>query len=210
MRASLSVLLLALAPLSAAAQIAPRPPATRPPVGAVRLAPRESTVDEITIMPRAVCRSPKKDPDVPPPKIVSTFPGPDDVVRPGVVVVRVTFDRPMSCDGFFFTDKVLDRSTDTLFEKACPDGVQDLLLSLDRLTIRTVCHLRAVSRYSLWMNDRPASGPRLNLTNQFISLAGWPVDPYQLNFFTNNGRPVRTIREALHEDPHPGIPGFDP
>ena len=83
-----------------------------------------------------------------------------------------------------------------------------MLLSLDRLTIRTICHPRPSSTFSLWINENPASGPRPNLTNQFISLAGWPVEPLRLAFSTSNGKPARTLREALLEDPNPGIAGL--
>jgi hypothetical protein len=202
MRAIFSIILLMLAPEVAFAQVGPATPTVRPPVGELRLAPRTPTVDEVTVLPRASCLAPKQDPEVPPPKIVSTFPASGDVVRPGVLVVRITFDRPMSCDGFFFSDPILDQ--------ACPKNTQDMLLSLDRLTIRTICHVPGSSTFSLWLNENPASGPRPNLTNQFISLAGRPSEPLRLAFSTSSARPAHTLREALLEDPNPGIAGLHP
>jgi hypothetical protein len=193
-KAILAIVLLLL-PGAAMAQVAPPPPSGRPPVGVTRLAPH--TVDEIAILPRATCLAPSQDPNVPPPKIVSTFPAQGDIVRPGVLVVRITFDRPMSCDGFVFSDPILDQ--------ACPKDRQDLLLSLDRKTVRTICHPPPVGAFSLWLNENPASGPRPNLKNQFISLTGWPAQPFRLTFSTSNGKRVRTLREALLEDPNPGI-----
>lgn len=195
-KAILPILLLMLQPGVVMAQVAPPPPSGRPPVGAVRLAPRV-TVDEVVVLPRAACLAPKQDPDVAPPKIVSTFPAQGDVVRPGVLVVRITFDRPMSCDGFFFSDPILNQ--------ACRKIEQDMLLSLDRMTVRTICHPPGSSTFSLWLNENPASGPRPNLKNQFISLAGWPAQPLRLEFSTSGARRVRTLREALLEDPNPGI-----
>jgi hypothetical protein len=199
-KASLFIVLLMLAPAAAGAQVAPPPPSGRPPVGDVRLAPRATTVDEITILPRATCLAPKQDPDIPPPKIVSTFPAPGDVVRPGLLVVRLTFDRPMSCDGFLFSDPTYD--------VACPRVLQDMLLSLDRRTIRTICHVPPVTAFSLWVNGNPASGLRPNLKNQFISLAGWPAEPKRITFLSSNDKPARTLRDALLEDPTPGIAGL--
>ena len=35
------------------------------------------------------------------PKVVSAFPGKGDVIRPGLLVMRVTFDQPMACEGRF-------------------------------------------------------------------------------------------------------------
>jgi hypothetical protein len=123
------------------------------------------------------------------------------VLRPGLVVVRVTFDKPMSCEGFFFSDP--------LFPTACPTRRQDLLLSLDRLTIRTVCRLQPSSRYSLMMNQSPENGPDRGAKNLFESLAGWPSPAYEFRFNTSNAAPARTIREALKEDPRPGVARLD-
>jgi hypothetical protein len=189
-------------PFSLAAQQMSQPQA-RPPVGVLRLPPRPATtVEEITVLPRAVCLPPKKDPDVPPPKIVDSFPANGSNLRPGLVVIRVTFDRPMSCEGFIFSDPLLSM--------ACPPRLQDMLLSFDRLTIRTVCRLQALSRFSLLLNQAPDNGPNRGARNTFESLAGWPAPAYKIGFTTSNAPSVRTIREALLEDPRPGVKGLDP
>ena len=67
------------------------------------------------------------------PRVVSAFPGKGDVVRPGLLIVRVTFDQKMVCDGGF-------QESPPLAYPAGPDPPH-MLLSSDRLTIRTVRHV---------------------------------------------------------------------
>jgi hypothetical protein len=192
-----------LTPLAASAQLLPGPPNGRPSVGQLRMpSVPATTVSEITVLPRAVCLPPSRDDSVPPPKIVDSFPANGAVLRPGLVVVRVTFDRPMSCEGFFFSDP--------LHSVACPHHRQDMLLSLDRRTIRTVCRLDAGRIYTLILNDAPANGPERDARNVFESLTGSAASPYEVKFNTSSGEPVRTVREALLEDPRPGVEGLGP
>lgn len=118
------------------------------------------------------------------PKVVSTFPKKGSTVRPGLMVLRVTFDQPMSCYGAFAEDN------DWSFP--C-DSVQNMVLSYDRRTVRTVCLTKPNTHYGLWMDRRPGSG-------DFLSLAGRAPKPYELAFSTSAEPPVTSVCQALAQD----------
>jgi hypothetical protein len=168
---------------AAAATAAAPPPNTIEGLNVV--APK--MVAELTVMPHAVCLDAKRDVSIPAPKIVSTFPSRGAAVRPGVLVVRITFDRPMTCAGVLQADEpLLD---------PCSDRVQKFVLSYDRKTVRTVCVAAPKSHFGLWLN-RGAPG-----SQQFESLAGWRPSPYELTFSTTGEPLATTVREALEQDP---------
>ena len=120
------------------------------------------------------------DPESPPPRLVSTFPDKGAKVRPGVLVLRLTFDRPMTCAG------LLD--TEGYRPNPCPAPLNEPMISHDRRTFLTVCVIAANYRY----------GMRLH---RFTSLAGHPAPAADLEFETSLGRPARNVEEALAEDP---------
>jgi hypothetical protein len=120
------------------------------------------------------------DPAIPPPKLVSTFPAKGGKVRPGVLVLRLTFDRPMTCAG------VLD--SEGYRPNPCPAPLTEPMISHDRRTFLTVCMTEANYRY----------GIRLR---RFESLAGRPAPPSKLEFETSLARPTRTVEQALAQDP---------
>ncbi|HEX2817696.1 MAG TPA: hypothetical protein VHN39_14975 [Phenylobacterium sp.] len=169
---------------------------------AVTTAPAPSaeatTVDELSVQPTAKCLEPLKDPRAPPPRIVSTFPARGAVVRPGVLVVRVTFDQPMSCKGFFAP--AIEMRT------PCPEETQYWVLSFDRRTIRTTCRTEVNSHYGLRLSDRSLSG---DSKTTFVSLAGQRAPPYVLTFDTSAEAPITTAGESLAEDPEMREPQKD-
>jgi hypothetical protein len=124
------------------------------------------------------------DPDIPPPKLVSTFPASGAVVRPGFLVLRLTFDLPMACAG------LLDRHAALL--DPCPGPLLEPVRSLDRRTFLTVCKVAKSSHYGLWLNH----GSSL----RFTSLAGHPAAPYELVFETSSEPEVATVEDAIAED----------
>src|SRR5262245_3658498 len=65
-------------------------------------APAIPAIDELVVRPEAKCLPAKTEPAAPAPRIVSTFPADNAIIRPGRLVVRVTFDRPMTCRGFLY------------------------------------------------------------------------------------------------------------
>jgi hypothetical protein len=101
-----------------------------------------------------------------------------------VLVVRVTFNVPMSCKGFF--------SGAPPFHNPCPGREQNWTLSFDRLSIRTVCRADANLEYGVAISDRSE--------NRFISVANKPLEPYAFRFSVSGGTEVRTIRDSLAED----------
>jgi hypothetical protein len=111
--------------------------------------------------------------------VVSAFPAKGAVVRPGLVVVRVTFDRPMSCDASFGGSSDLPNP--------CPGRWREVTISADRRSFRTVCEVKADMRYRLPVRS-------------FRSVHDALATPYDLTFSTSGTAPVATIREALAED----------
>jgi hypothetical protein len=118
------------------------------------------------------------------PKIVSTFPAKGAVVAPGVLVMRVTFDKPMACAGVF--------GDDPPYHNPCPGRIQHMLLSYDRLTVRTACVVEPNATYGAWIS----SGNEAD----FISLTGATSSQYEFRFTTSAAAPVTTVCEALTED----------
>ena len=116
--------------------------------------------------------------------------------RPGVLVVRVTFDQPMSCKGFFTSIPKL--------KNPCPGGQQHWIVSFDRKTIRTVCHADGNVIYGIGVSDNPDA--------TFLSLSGKPLDPYEFRFSTTVAPDVLSTGESLDQDPEsqPPKPEFEP
>jgi hypothetical protein len=112
------------------------------------------------------------------PRVVATFPARGAVVRPGLVVVRVTFDQPMACDASF--DGVSD------LPNPCPGRWREVTLSQDRRSFRTVCEVRAGTRYRMTLRS-------------FRNSHGLAV-PADVTFSTSGFAPIASIREALAED----------
>ena len=112
------------------------------------------------------------------PKVVATFPANGSVVRPGVVVVRVTFDQPMACDASF--DGVSN------LPNPCPGRWREVTLSRDQRSFRTVCEVKANTRYRLTLHS-------------FRNSHGLVV-PADVTFSTSGAAPIATIRQALAED----------
>jgi hypothetical protein len=183
----LLVLFVLGAPFAATAQpIAPDASLAAPP----------AAVEEFTVTPVAKCIQPKANPAAPWPKVLSTFPADGAVVRPGLLVLRVTFDVPMSCRGFF--------TTRPPFQAPCPDVHQHWVVSFDRRTIRAICHVDAGGHYGVRMSDQPDS--------RFYSLQGKPLDIYEFSFNVSDGGLIQTVGESLDQDPlvNPPPPEFAP
>ena len=149
-----------------------------------------TTVSDLSVMPQAECLQPKHDPQAAPPKVVSTFPANGAVIRPGVLVLRLTFDQPMSCKGFFTGVSHL--------KNPCPADEQRWVLSFDRRTIRTVCRAEPNTHYGVRLSEPPvADQPDAT----FMSLAGRPLGAYELAFTASAQASVLTVGDALAEDP---------
>jgi hypothetical protein len=147
------------------------------------------TIEELVVSPEKKCLKPVNSRDwVHSPRVVSTFPAKDAVVRPGILVVRVTFDQPMACAGMFKDDPPLS--------DPCPGFSHQLLLSYDRMTVRTACVVEAGRRYGALIGR----GDGEDDTRPFISLTGAKAHQYEFRFSTSAAAPVTTVCEALSED----------
>jgi len=158
--------------------------------GAAAAAPRDldnprKTVSELVVTAAAKCPTEESSArSRGGPKVVSTFPAQGQAIRPGLVVVRVTFDQPVVCAGGLSDDPPL--------ANPCPEAVQHMVLAFDHRTVRTVCLVDPGKLYSVRLNWNPA--------NSFKNLDGVLGEPHQLRFSTSMDPPVTDVCEALRED----------
>ena len=118
----------------------------------------------------------------PPPKVVRTMPAPGSMVRPGAMVLSVTFDRPMACKA---------NLADSLFPLPCPGGAGAVMMSVDRRTLTTVCVVEAGANYSMPIVD-------------FVGDGGAKSERYDLAFTTSTEAPITDARKAMSlEKPGP-------
>lgn len=118
------------------------------------------------------------------PKVVSTFPADGQVVPPGLLVIRVTFDRPVACSGGLADDPPLPNP--------CPASIQPMVLSYDRRTVRTVCLVDPNRRYGAWLSR--------SWDNTFMSLQGVQAEPFRFGFATSGDPAVTNVCGALVQD----------
>lgn len=143
-------------------------------------------LSELTVTAKAQCLSPDGGAGrAERPRVVNVFPARGAVVRPGLLVVRVTFDRPMACQGTFDAAPPLPNP--------CPGARRDMLLSYDRKTVRTVCQVEAARQYGFTLGQDP-NAPT------FIGLDGLPAAPARITFSTSTEPEVTGVCEALAED----------
>lgn len=163
--------------------------AVAPPAPAAAMQAEATTVEELSVQPTAACLQPRSEPEARPPRIVTTFPARGAVVRPGVLILRVTFDQPMSCKGFFASAPEI--------KNPCPGDRQYWVLSFDRRTIRTACRTEPGRHYGVRVSDNSLAA---DSKTTFISLSGKRPTPYVLTFDTSLDTPVGTASESLGED----------
>ena len=164
----------------------------QPPTVSELLVTAPTTVSEVVVTPKITCIDPKPDPTAPTPRIVSSFPAPDAVIRPGILVVRLTFDRPMTCDGFIVDAPPL--------QNPCPPRRQHMSLSFDRRTVRVLSKTEPGMSYGLRIGAAPAQ--------QFHSLEGRSPEAFKVSFRTSSEDLMATIEEALAQDTAP-LPPVD-
>jgi hypothetical protein len=125
------------------------------------------------------CPKSKDTPGAPQPKLVSSFPARGAVVKPGLVIVRLTFDQPMTCKGFLATDFPL--------KFPCPNPLPGSLMTYDKRTFFTLCDASPGTRYGIQLTG-------------FRSLDGKLFAGEELAFETSRDRRARTQTEAMAED----------
>ena len=170
----------------------------------VQAPPKPKSVSELDVTATIKCVAPKIDLHARPPRVVSTYPANGAVVRPGLLIMRVTFDQPMSCAGYFAAARPAHNPCDE-------NGAQQrFLMSFDRRTVRTPCLVLPSTEYRMWMNEASASRLPDALPPQFVGMNGWRMDAYRLTFTTSARPSVQTVREALGQDPETKLaPGGD-
>ncbi len=177
--------------------------------------PASSNVSIVKVQETNRCLKPRSppDPDVPAPKLVSTFPAQGQTVRPGLVELRFTFDLPMACvGGVEIRDGSRNPCTDveiaptTVFKHHDDHPLLDLpgkehwSQPWDRHSLRFLCQVEPGKRYILMINKAR------KLTNhppwpKFKGLGGKEAEPYELAFWTSNDAPIQTQDEADEQDP---------
>ncbi|MGZ3275597.1 MAG: hypothetical protein ACXU82_13170 [Caulobacteraceae bacterium] len=129
------------------------------------------------------CLGPREPPDlkVPVPTLLSTYPARDQVVRPGLMILRLTFDLPMAC---------WPQGGPTHLEAGRPDPcattprVQHWVLLKERLDWTVLCRLEPKTRYSFRVKS-------------FKGLSGRETEPFTLTFYTSDEPPVLAVKDAL-------------
>ena len=180
------------AQLAAMLVAAGRPAADSEPAVAVQ--PASSDLSIVKVQETNRCLKPRNppDPDVPAPKLISTFPAQGQIVRPGLLNVRFTFDLPMACTGG------VEVKGD--FRNPCmdADAKEHYLQPWDRRSMRYRCQLEPGRRYVLTINTKvPGKTPWPKLQG----LGGREARPFELTFWTSNTAPVQTQDEADSQDP---------
>jgi hypothetical protein len=165
-------------------------PPTKPGQESVQITGQNTSVSGVTVTAsRTRCgkvRTAQHDADIPAPKVVSTYPAQGAVVRPGLLVFRVTFDLPMTCDAL-----VLDHEPQ---KNPCPGSTLQARQSFDHKIFWTVCKVAAGQSYGVWLN------PEGKRDHAFTSLAGKLAAPFALTFTTSKEVPVKTVLEAMNQD----------
>ncbi len=117
------------------------------------------------------------------PHVQSTFPAADAKVPPGLLVLRVTYDTRMRAEGWSYAQAA---------GAEYPDCAASPRLLDDGRTFVLICRTLPAKRYAVWFNRPPLQ--------DFASLSRRPAIPFQLNFTTTDGDPVRTLAEAMKAD----------
>jgi len=113
------------------------------------------------------------------PKVVKAMPAPGSVVRPGAMVLSITFDQPMACKA--------NTADGSPFPVPCPGDKAAVVVAPDQRTLTTVCQVEAGASYSM-----PIDG--------FVSAKGAKSQRYDLEFTTSTAEPVSSARQALAQE----------
>ena len=123
------------------------------------------------------------------PKVVATWPAADQAVAPGVLVLKVTFDQPMTPRDFAYG---LGAGADALQCLKTPR------LLNDTKTFVLLCTTLPGKTYAITLNG-VAGGASQNSVAQagFSNLAENRAEPSALTFTTQTGEPVTKLRDAI-------------
>jgi hypothetical protein len=159
------------------------------------LAHRPPTLSGLDVRAKAPCvLPPPRGEHDPAPRVVDTYPRSGQTIPPGILILRVTYDQPMSaCPVFVLND-----------EGASVARLADKLAwqTPDRRTILFIVEVQPRDDFRLWLNT-PWSFrlSRLSFRRTFMSRYGAPAVPFLLAFSTSNGPPSVTAQDVLRADP---------
>ncbi|ATC23979.1 hypothetical protein EIB18_05545 [Caulobacter vibrioides] len=156
-RVPVTVLLAALSAGSASAQ-AQKPPAEAP-----------NAVSPVLILPPTS-----------PPRLVSSYPAQDQVVAPGVLILKVAFDQQMSPTAWNYAPAAAAEPLD------CVKTPRRLA---DQKTFVLLCRVQAGRTYGVTLNAERAGG--------FSNLGDNPAQTAVLTFKVGAEAPVTTLRRAM-------------
>ena len=148
--------------------------------------PRVTLLDGLVVSVRRTCPSPQSPPDqdAPRPRLVSTYPADGQTVRPGYLVLRLTFDRPMACRG----------SLPQYLLAACYfDNMQTWHESIDKRSLLILCDLKPSTRYAVSINVR--------IPEHFRALSGREPERGGFSFDTSGAPPITTEGGLIGRDP---------
>lgn len=138
--------------------------------GVAQRAPEASNeVSPVTVTPRTE-----------PPRLASTYPAAGQAVAPGVLVIKMAFDQPMSPTGFNFAPGTGGEA---------PECLPTPRLLDDRKSFVLLCRVRPGKAYALALNAAPAGG--------FANLADHRASAADLSFTVAAGEPITTLRRAM-------------
>jgi hypothetical protein len=137
--------------------------------GAAAPPPAPTALSGVVVTPRA-----KQ-----PPSIISTYPAQGAVVMPGALILKLTFDQKMNPDDWRF-----DRAEGKY--PACLDRPR---LLPNEKTFVLLCTVGGAGKFSIQMNGPGPGG--------FANLADQRADPLVLEFSTQDGASVSTIKDAI-------------
>jgi hypothetical protein len=115
-----------------------------------------------------------------PPKIVSSFPAAGQVVAPGVLVLRITFDQPMDEHDFSIAPAAGGQA---------PDCLKTPRLLKDDRSFVLLCTTAPGTHYEMAFNAAPQGG--------FENVAGGRAVPATLGFSTDQSMGPRDLPAAL-------------
>jgi hypothetical protein len=118
------------------------------------------------------------------PKVTATWPAAGQAVAPGVLVLKVVFDQPMTPRDFAYG---LGAGADAL---AC---LKTPRLLNDNKTFVLLCTTLPGKTYTITLNNSPNGVAQAGFSN----LAENRAEPSQLTFTTQTGEPVTKLRDAI-------------
>ena len=139
---------------------------------------------DIIVTAKTKCFSRSADPDVPPPKLIDTYPKDVGIVRPGIVVIRFTFDEEMRCAwGYHWYASGNYNPCHRM-----------IILYPGRRVFKALCQAIPGDNITLDLNG--------DGQGRFRNSHGAPLAPVEVKFTVNKNTPIRTVHEALLADPN--------